>query len=150
MGIVGKGIGVWHGATWYLRSGPARAADTLRDSCWRRARSVGPGRAFGIRACELRAAGRSQGHNRACFRCGWPGHRTAVARVVDARCDWMEARGLPSWRGARDDLVAQRDNPEWDVWVLDDEATGVIGQTVVQRQGPSWGWTDAERAEPAL
>jgi hypothetical protein len=54
----------------------------------------------------------------------------------------MEARGLPSWRGARDDLVAQRDNPEWDVWVLDDEATGVIGvigQTVVQRQGPSWG-----------
>jgi hypothetical protein len=47
----------------------------------------------------------------------------------------MEARGLPSWRGARDDLVAQRDNPEWDVWVLDDEATGVIGQTVVQRQG---------------
>lgn len=26
----------------------------------------------------------------------------------------------------------------------------VIGQTVVQRQGPPWGWTDAERAELAL
>jgi hypothetical protein len=36
------------------------------------------------------------------------------------------------------------------VWVLDDEAAGVTGQTVVQRQGPPFGWTDAERAEPAL
>jgi hypothetical protein len=26
----------------------------------------------------------------------------------------------------------------------------VIGQTVVQRQGPPFGWTDAERAELAL
>src|SRR5438552_1707153 len=76
--------------------------------------------------------------------------KAAVARVVDARCGWMEARGLPSWRDARDDLVAQCDNPEGDVWVLDDEAAGVIGQTVVQRQGPPWGWTDPERAEPAL
>ena len=76
--------------------------------------------------------------------------RAAVARVVDTRCDWMEARGLPSWRGARDDLVAQCDNPKDDVWVLDDEADGVIGQTVVQRQGPPFGWTDAERTESAL
>ena len=76
--------------------------------------------------------------------------KVAVARVVGARCDWMEARGFPSWRGAVDDLVAQCDNPEGDVWVLDDEAAGVIGQTVVQEQGPPFGWTDAERAEPAL
>lgn len=65
-----------------------------------------------------------------------PTDKTAVARVVDARCDWMEAGSLPSWRGARDHLVAQCDNPEGDVWVLDDEAAGVIGPTVVQRQGP--------------
>jgi hypothetical protein len=76
--------------------------------------------------------------------------RTAVARVVDARCDWLEARGLPSWRGARDNLIDQCDNPGGDVWVLDDAATGVIGQTVVQRQGPPFGWTEAERAEEAL
>jgi len=76
--------------------------------------------------------------------------KTGVARVVDARCDWLEARGLPSWRGAKDDLVTQCDNPEGDVWVLDDEASGVIGQTVLQRQGPPFGWTEAERAEPAL
>jgi hypothetical protein len=79
-----------------------------------------------------------------------PSDKTSVARVVGARCDWMEARGLPSWRGAADDLVAQCDNPESDVWVLDDEDAGVIGQTVVQEQGPPFGWTDAERAEPAL
>ena len=79
-----------------------------------------------------------------------PSDKAAVARVIDARCDWMEARELPSWRGARDELAAQCDNPEGDVWVLDDEVAGVIGQTVVQRQGPPFGWTDAERAEPAL
>jgi len=76
--------------------------------------------------------------------------KTAVARVVGARCDWMEARGLPSWRGATDDLVAQCDNPEGDVWVLVDVDAGVIGQTLVQEQGPPFGWTDAERAESAL
>lgn len=87
-----------------------------------------------------------------CFRCEWPGSsdKAAVAKVVDARCDWLEARALPSWRGAKDDLMAQCDNPEGDVWVLDDEAAGVIGQTVVQEQGPPFGWTDAERAESAL
>lgn len=36
------------------------------------------------------------------------------------------------------------------MWVLDDAATGVIGQTVVQRQGPPFGWTEAERSEEAL
>lgn len=76
--------------------------------------------------------------------------KTAVARVVGARCDWMEARALPSWRGAAEDLIAQCDNPESDVWVLDDDVAGVIGQTVVQDQGPPFGWTEAERAESAL
>jgi hypothetical protein len=76
--------------------------------------------------------------------------KTAVARLIGARCDWMESRGLPSWRDAADDLVAQCDNPEGDVWVLVDGAAAVIGLTVVQEQGPPFGWTDAERAEPAL
>lgn len=40
--------------------------------------------------------------------------------------------------------------PEGDVWLLDDAAAGVIGQTAVQRQGPPFGWTDEERAESAL
>ena len=79
-----------------------------------------------------------------------PSDKAAVARVVDARCDWLEARGLASWREAKDELVASCDNSEKDVWVLDDEAAGVIGQTTVQEVGPPFGWTDAERAESAL
>jgi hypothetical protein len=98
------------------------------------------------------AVGEGCGHNGRVLqmRPARPSDKPAVARVVDARCGRMEARGLPSWRDARDHLVAQCDNSEGHVWVLDDEAAGVIGQTVVQRQGPPWGWTDAERAEPAL
>lgn len=55
-------------------------------------------------------------------------------------------QGLASWRGAKDELVASCDNSEKDVWVLDDEAAGVIGQTTVQEVGPPFGWADAERA----
>ena len=78
-----------------------------------------------------------------------PTDKTAVARVVDARCDWMEARSLPSWRGAGDDLWPSATTRRRTCG-FDDEAAGVIGQAVVQRQGPPWGWTDAERAESAL
>ncbi|MFI0366449.1 GNAT family N-acetyltransferase [Actinomadura sp. 1N219] len=76
--------------------------------------------------------------------------RSQVARVVEARCDWLERRGLESWRDALDDLVAQCDNPDGDVWLLEDDDHGVVGQMLVQDQGPPWGWTDEERAEPAL
>jgi hypothetical protein len=69
---------------------------------------------------------------------------------VRARCDWLEQRGWPSWRDALDELVAQCDNPYEDVWVLQDDQRGVIGQMLVQDQGPPWGWTAAERAEAAL
>jgi hypothetical protein len=84
------------------------------------------------------------------MRLAQPSDKTAVARLIGARCDWMEARGLASWRDAADDLIAQCHNPEEDVWVLDDEDGGVIGQTVVQEQGPPFGWTETERAQPAL
>jgi hypothetical protein len=84
------------------------------------------------------------------MRLAQPSDKPAVARVVDARCDWLEARGLPSWRGAKDDLVGSCDNPESDAWVLVDDASGVLGQTTVQEVGPPFGWTEAERAESAL
>ncbi|MFI0417734.1 GNAT family N-acetyltransferase [Spongiactinospora sp. 9N601] len=73
-----------------------------------------------------------------------------IADLVRARCDWLEERGLPSWRDAVDALAAECDNPDNDVWVLETAQGRVIGRTVVQDQGPPWGWTDAERAESAL
>src|SRR5690348_6147616 len=79
--------------------GLVRDADMLRDSCWRRAWSVGVIARSASRACELRAAGRSSRHNNGVpqMRHDRAADKTAVAGVVDARCDWMEARGLPSW-----------------------------------------------------
>jgi hypothetical protein len=62
----------------------------------------------------------------------------------------MEAKSLPSWRDASDDLVTQCDSPDGCVWILGDEAARVIGKAVVQRQGQPWGRIDAERAEAAL
>lgn len=41
--------------------------------------------------------------------------KTAVGMLIEARCDWLEARGLPSWRDAKDHLVSQCDNSEHDV-----------------------------------
>lgn len=76
--------------------------------------------------------------------------RDAVRTMISARCGWMEARGLPSWRPRLDDLVAQTDNPCGDVWILERDGQ-VIGRTTLQADAPPpWGWTDIERAEPAL
>ena len=76
--------------------------------------------------------------------------RQGVRAVIAARCDWLEANGMPSWRPSLDDLVAQTDNPCGDVWLLAD-GSRVIGRTTLQGDvPPPWGWTDAERAEHAL
>jgi hypothetical protein len=74
----------------------------------------------------------------------------AVADMIGARCGWMEERGLPSWRESLDDLAGQCENPCGDVWVLEKDGARIVGRTTVQEQGPPWGWTQAERAEPAL
>lgn len=73
----------------------------------------------------------------------------AVAEMILARCAWMEERGLPSWRTSADDLAAQCENTFGDVWVLEMDGR-IVGRTTVQQQCPPFGWTDTERAEPAL
>jgi hypothetical protein len=76
--------------------------------------------------------------------------RPAVQEMISARCAWMEKRGMPSWRSRLDDLVSHCDNPYGDVWVLEQNGSQIIGRTTLQQQGPPWGWTDQERAEPSL
>jgi hypothetical protein len=76
--------------------------------------------------------------------------RDAVAQVIRARCDWMEGRGLPSWRPSVDDLAGQCDNPCGDVWLLEMDGSKIVGRTTVQRQGPPWGWSADEQGEPAF
>jgi predicted N-acetyltransferase YhbS len=76
--------------------------------------------------------------------------RPQVARMIEARCTWLEHNGLESWRPAIDDLVSACDNTHDDLWVLEDDEHGVVGQMLVQDVGPPFGWTEQERAEPAL
>ncbi|MFF5258340.1 GNAT family N-acetyltransferase [Actinomadura viridis] len=75
--------------------------------------------------------------------------RPAVAEMIRARCDWMERRGIPSWRPSLDDLVSQCDNPCEDVWLLEQDGARIIGRITAQTQGPPW-WTEEELAAPAL
>jgi hypothetical protein len=69
--------------------------------------------------------------------------------VIDARCDWMEARELPSWRCARDDLMARWANPRG---TCGSSMTRPRGDGADRRAaaGAGVGWTEAERAEPVL
>ncbi|GAA0479695.1 GNAT family N-acetyltransferase [Streptomyces stramineus] len=74
----------------------------------------------------------------------------AVEAMILARSEWLDDRGLPSWRESAADLAGQAENPDGDVWILaDDGADKIIGFITVQDQTPPWGWTDEERAEPA-
>ncbi|MGH3156283.1 MAG: GNAT family N-acetyltransferase [Streptosporangiaceae bacterium] len=74
----------------------------------------------------------------------------AVRSMISARCDWLEERGLPSWRPCLDDLVSLTGNPCGDVWLLEFDGSRVVGRTTVQSCAPPWGWTERERAESAL
>ncbi len=74
----------------------------------------------------------------------------AVAAMIHARCDWLEERGLPTWRDSADNLAAQAENPDGQMWVLEETAHScVVGCTTIQDEHPPWGWTSEELAQPA-
>ncbi|ASU58166.1 GNAT family N-acetyltransferase [Nocardiopsis dassonvillei] len=72
---------------------------------------------------------------------------SAVASVITARCDWMEERGLESWREAVADLAGQA--AAGFMWVLEDEDR-VVGCTTVTEHAPPKDWTPDEADEPSL
>ncbi|GAA1775039.1 GNAT family N-acetyltransferase [Streptomonospora arabica] len=71
-----------------------------------------------------------------------------VAAMLRARCDWMEERGIPSWRGSVDDLAGQAANGA--MWVLGDGGGRTVGCTTVLPRAPATDWTPDEVAEPSL
>jgi len=82
--------------------------------------------------------------------------RPAVAELFRARSVWMRNRGLEGWQGwgaSAEELAVQAGDPDsakvGPVWVLTHD-DGIVGVTTLYEQTPLWGWTDAERAEPAI
>ncbi|WP_017602386.1 GNAT family N-acetyltransferase [Nocardiopsis lucentensis] len=70
-----------------------------------------------------------------------------VASMITARCDWMEQRGLESWRENVDDLAGQAGSGF--MWVLEAEGR-IVGCTTVMTQAPPKDWTSEEAAEESL
>ena len=70
------------------------------------------------------------------------GDVAAVEAMIYARCEWLEERGLPSWRAAAPDLAAQASSGSGAMWVLEDEGGRIVGCTTVLTSTPSWGWTE--------
>ncbi|MDS1270720.1 GNAT family N-acetyltransferase [Lipingzhangella sp. LS1_29] len=71
----------------------------------------------------------------------------SVARMIAARCTWMEQRGIESWRDSVDDLAAQAGNGY--MWVLD-HSGHIVGCTTVTTHAPPKDWTAAEAQQPSL
>ncbi|RZS39310.1 hypothetical protein EV193_104527 [Herbihabitans rhizosphaerae] len=81
-----------------------------------------------------------------------PADRAAVEALVRARSAWMRDHGLGRWRGWEHSARALADQiaePDWPVWVLVDPAGDLIGVTTTD-ETPHLGWTEHERAEPAI
>ncbi|GAB2515273.1 GNAT family N-acetyltransferase [Nocardiopsis aegyptia] len=70
-----------------------------------------------------------------------------VASMINARCAWMEQRGLESWREDVDDLAGQAGGGS--MWVLQTQGR-IVGCTTVMTEAPPKDWTPEEAAEPAL
>jgi GNAT superfamily N-acetyltransferase len=83
-----------------------------------------------------------------------PDDENAVAALIRARAAWMAGRGLDGWCGwadAAERLAAQVGDPHFPVWTLTQTSDGrVAGITTAFTDTPSWGWTEAERAESAV
>ncbi|WP_260476362.1 GNAT family N-acetyltransferase [Streptomyces sp. WAC 06783] len=72
----------------------------------------------------------------------------ALTTMILNRCQWLEERGLPSWREDAAGIARQAGDGE--MWLLEEARSGhLIGCTTVQSVAPPWGWTEQELAEPA-
>ncbi|WP_234426935.1 GNAT family N-acetyltransferase [Streptomyces niger] len=78
-----------------------------------------------------------------------PQDRQDVIDIVLARSQWLEDRGMPSWRQSADKVADLTSNADGSMWLL--EADGrPVGCTTVTDTTPPMAWTAEELAEPAL
>ncbi|MEV0523997.1 GNAT family N-acetyltransferase [Streptomyces sp. NPDC050439] len=81
--------------------------------------------------------------------------RAAYTELIRARAAWMVSTGKVGGADLLEEdraeqIAAQAGNGRTPVWALLSPEAELIGCTSLYDQTPAWGWTDAERAEPAL
>lgn len=81
--------------------------------------------------------------------------QAAIAEMISLRADWMRERGLDgadSWGERAESLAAQAADPDFPVWACTqpDADDRIVGITSLYTETPAWGWTDEERAQPAV
>ncbi|MFC4627833.1 GNAT family N-acetyltransferase [Promicromonospora alba] len=74
--------------------------------------------------------------------------RPGVRDLILARSDWLEQRGMESWRDATDSVANLAGEDGGGMWVVQ-AGQQIIGTTTLQDQAPPE-WTDDEAAQPAL
>jgi hypothetical protein len=83
------------------------------------------------------------------------GDQPEIADMIRARAGWMREHGLDGaggWGGKAESLAAQATDPDVPVWACTRPGDGgrIVGITTLYEETPSWGWTDEERAQPAV
>jgi hypothetical protein len=76
-----------------------------------------------------------------------------IAAMIKSRAAWMRERGLlgaDGWHEKAESLAAQAGDPDVPVWVCADAANRIAGITSLYDETPQWGWTEAERVQPAI
>lgn len=81
--------------------------------------------------------------------------RAAYADLIRARAAWMLRTGKAGGAdlledGRAEQIAAQAGNGHTPVWALISPEGEIIGFTSLYDQTPEWGWSDSERADPAL
>jgi hypothetical protein len=87
------------------------------------------------------------------IRPGRLGDRDQVRGMVRERARWMRERGQErwvTWDRVADALAAQVGDPAWATWVLHTGTGEIVGVTTAGTETPGLGWTEQERAEPAV
>lgn len=72
-----------------------------------------------------------------------------VEAMVARRAAWMRERDLSVHSEVAQAMAEQATEDSTPMWVLVDDAT-IVGCTSVYTESPVWGFTEAERAVPAL
>lgn len=76
-----------------------------------------------------------------------------IAGMIGRRAAWMRARGLEGadgWGSKAEMLASGAADPDVPVWACAGPDGRIAGVTTLGEEMPSWGWTEAEQAQPSI